>query len=140
MRPRPGRDTARPRILCLVGPTASGKTALALELAERLDAEIVSADSRQVYRGMDVGTAKPTAAERARVPHHALDLAEPDEPFDAGRYRAAALAAVADIRARRRSVLVVGGTGPYLPAPRFRLCPAPPPRPRLRALLHPWAR
>jgi tRNA dimethylallyltransferase len=138
-RPRPGRDSARPRIVCLVGPTASGKTALALDLAERLDAEIVSADSRQVYRGMDVGTAKPTAAERERVPHHALDLAEPDEPFDAGRYRDAALAAVADVAARRRHVLVVGGTGLYLRALRFGLCPAPPRVPRLRAVLHAWA-
>jgi tRNA dimethylallyltransferase len=129
----------RPRILCLVGPTASGKTALALDVAERLDAEIVSADSRQVYRGMDVGTAKPTPAERARVRHHALDLVEPDEPFDAGRYRAAAFAAIADVTARGRHVLVVGGTGLYLRALRFGLCPAPPRIPRLRAVLKAWA-
>src|SRR5262249_26799573 len=104
----------RPRLVCLVGPTASGKTAIALDLAPRLDAEIVCADSRQVYRGLDVGTAKPTAAERARVPHHGLDLAEPDEPFDVARYRAAALAAIADVHARGRAVLLVGGTGLYV--------------------------
>jgi len=139
MPPREGRDPARPRIICLVGPTASGKTGLALELAARLDAEIVSADSRQVYRGMDVGTAKPTAAERARVPHHVLDLVEPDEPFDAARYRAAALAAIDDVRRRGKQALVVGGTGLYLRALRFGLCPAPPRVPRLRACLHGWA-
>jgi len=129
----------RPRIVCLVGPTASGKTALAIDLAERLDAEIVSADSRQVYRGMDVGTAKPTAAERARVPHHALDLVEPDELFDAARYRAAALAAIGDVQRRGKQALVVGGTGLYLRALRFGLCPAPPRVPRLRAALQAWA-
>jgi len=127
------------RIVCLVGPTASGKTSLALDLAARLDAEIVSADSRQIYRGLDVGTAKPTAAERARVPHHGLDLIEPDEPFDAARYRDAALAAIAGVYARGHAVLVVGGTGLYLRALRFGLCPAPPRVPRLRHVLHAWA-
>jgi tRNA dimethylallyltransferase len=126
------------RIVCLVGPTASGKTTLALALGPALDAEIVSADSRQVYRGLDVGTAKPSAAERARVPHHGLDLVEPDEPFDAARYRTAALAAISDVHARGRNVLVVGGTGLYVRALRFGLCPAPPRVPRLRAVLHAW--
>ncbi len=78
------------RVLAIVGPTASGKTDIALALAERIEAEIVSADSRQVYRHLDVGTAKPTDAERARVPHHVLDVADPDEIFDAARFRAAA--------------------------------------------------
>jgi tRNA dimethylallyltransferase len=128
----------RPRIVCVVGPTASGKTDLALEVAERIDAEIVSADSRQVYRRLDVGTAKPTAAERARVPHHGIDLVAPDESFDVARYAAAARAAIADVHARGRAVLVVGGTGLYVRGLRYGLCPAPPRAPRLRAVLHAW--
>jgi tRNA dimethylallyltransferase len=129
----------RPRLVCLVGPTASGKTALALEIAERLDAEIVSADSRLVYRGLDVGTAKPTAAERARVRHHALDLVDPDEPFDVARWLVAARRAVDDVGARGKAVLVVGGTGLYVRALLHGLCPAPPRAPRLRAVLQAWA-
>lgn len=126
---------ARPRIVCLVGPTASGKSALALELAERLGGEIVSADSRQVYRRLEVGTAKPTPAERARVPHHCLDLVEPWEAFDASRFRLAAAAAVADVVRRGRVPLVVGGTGLYLRALLSGLCPVPPRRPALRRVL-----
>jgi tRNA dimethylallyltransferase len=126
---------SRPRIVCLVGPTASGKSALALELAARLGGEIVSADSRQVYRHLDVGTAKPTGAERARVPHHCLDLVEPDERFDAARFRAAAAAAIAEIHLRGRAALVVGGTGLYLRVLLRGLCPAPPRVPALRAVL-----
>jgi tRNA dimethylallyltransferase len=118
-----------------VGPTASGKTALALELAGRLGAEIVSADSRQVYRGLDIGTAKPTAAERAAVPHHCLDLVAPGEPFDAARFRAAATAAIADVHRRGRPVLIVGGTGLWVRALLRGLCPAPPRVPRLRRAL-----
>jgi len=125
----------RPRIVCLVGPTATGKSALAVELAERLGAEIVSADSRQVYRGLDIGTAKPTAAERARVPHHGLDLVDPGVPFDAARFRATAVAALADIHRRRRRALVVGGTGLYVRVLVHGLCPAPPRVPALRAAL-----
>jgi tRNA dimethylallyltransferase len=130
-----GNDVEQPRIVCLVGPTASGKSALALALAERLGAEIVSADSRQVYRGLDIGTAKPTAAERARVPHHCLDLVDADEAFDAARFRAAAAAALADVHRRGRPALVVGGTGLYVRALLHGLCPAPPRAPRLRAAL-----
>jgi tRNA dimethylallyltransferase len=100
----------------LVGPTAVGKSAFALELAESLGAEIVSLDSMQVYRGMDVGTAKPTPAERARVPHACLDLVEPSERFDVSRYVEEAGAARARIRARGRRALFVGGTGLYLKA------------------------
>ena len=122
-----------------MGATASGKTALALDLAERLDAEIVSADSRQVYRGLDIGTAKPTPAEQARVRHHGLDLAMPDETFDAARYRDAALAAIGDVHARGRAVVVAGGTGLYVRALLHGLCPAPPRAPRLRAVLTAWA-
>jgi len=125
----------RQRVVCVVGPTASGKTGLAIELAERLGAEVVSADSRQVYRHMDIGTAKPTAAERARVPHHCLDLVDPDEPFDAARFRLAAAAALDDIERRGRPALVVGGTGLYLRALLGGLCPAPPALPPLRRVL-----
>lgn len=99
----------------IAGATATGKTGLALALAERIGpAEIVSADSRQVYRGMDIGTAKVTVAERARVPHHGLDLVDPDEPFTAADFRAHALEALAGIAARRRLAILVGGTGLYL--------------------------
>src|SRR5436190_1625 len=123
------------RLVCIVGPTASGKSALALDLAERLGGEIVSADSRQVYRDLEIGTAKPTAAERARVPHHCLDLVAPGEAFDAARFRDAARAAIADIVRRGRVALVVGGTGLYVRALLGGLCPAPPRVPALRAAL-----
>jgi len=99
--------------LALLGPTASGKSALALRLAERVALEIVSVDSGQVYRGMDIGTAKPSAAERRRVPHHLIDLVEPTESYSAGRFRADAIAAVKDILARGRLPLLVGGTMLY---------------------------
>jgi tRNA dimethylallyltransferase len=124
-----------PRVVCLVGPTASGKTALAVELAEALDAEIVSADSRQIYRRLDIGTAKPTAAERRRVPHHCLDLVDPEEPFDAARFRAAATAALADVASRGRAGLVVGGTGLWVRVLLRGLCPAPPRVPAVREAL-----
>jgi tRNA dimethylallyltransferase len=126
---------SRPRVVCLVGPTASGKTSLALELAERLGGEIVSADSRQIYRRMDIGTAKPTADERRRVPHHCLDLIDPDEAFDAARFRAAAAGALDDVRARGRAALVVGGTGLWVRVLLRGLCPAPPRAPAVRAAL-----
>jgi tRNA dimethylallyltransferase len=109
--------TERPHHLALVGTTASGKSALAMALARddpRL--EIVSVDSMQVYRGMDVGTAKPTAAERAEVAHHLLDVADPWEDYTLARYAAAARSALADIEARGQRALLVGGTGLYLRA------------------------
>jgi tRNA dimethylallyltransferase len=100
--------------LALVGPTASGKSALALAAAEELgDVEIVSVDSMQVYRGMDVGTAKPTAAEQAAVPHHLLDMADPGEEFSVARFQAAAAETVAAIEGRGHRALLVGGTGLY---------------------------
>lgn len=102
-----------PPFLALVGSTASGKTEAAIVLAERLGAEIVSVDSMLVYRGMDVGTAKPTVAQRARVPHHLIDVAEPSEPFSVARYQALARDAVALIRSRGRRVLLAGGTVLY---------------------------
>jgi tRNA dimethylallyltransferase len=107
---------SRPRFLALVGPTASGKTELALAVARCLPVEIVSVDSRQVYRGMDVGTAKPTAAERAAVPHHGLDLVEPGERYSAGRFARDARGWIEGIEARGRVPLLVGGTGFFLRA------------------------
>jgi len=106
----------RPRFAALVGPTASGKTALALALGERLAIEIVSCDSAQVYRGLDAATAKPTPEERARVPHHLVDVCEPTDPMSAGRWARLAEEAIADVAARGRLPLVVGGTGLYLRA------------------------
>jgi len=106
-----------PGHLVLVGPTASGKSALAFEAARRLgDVELVSVDSMQVYRGMDIGTAKPTGEERDAVPHHLLDLADPVEDFSVARFQRAATEAIADIEARGRRALLVGGTGLYLRA------------------------
>jgi tRNA dimethylallyltransferase len=102
------------RVVALVGPTGSGKTELSLALARQWDAEIVNADSRQIYRRLDIGSAKPTAAQRALVPHHLLDVVEPDVSFDCARYRRLALAAVADITGRGKRVLLVGGTGLYV--------------------------
>jgi tRNA dimethylallyltransferase len=103
--------------LALVGPTASGKSALALAVAEALgDVEIVTVDSMQVYRGMDIGTAKPTVAEQAAVPHHLLDLADPGEEFSVARFQASAAEAIAGIAARGRRALLVGGTGLYFQA------------------------
>ncbi len=116
------------RVLALVGPTASGKSVVALELAQRLDAEIVSADSRQVYRYMDIGTAKPSLADRAVVPHHLIDIVDPDDTFTLTRFRSAALAAINDIQSRGKLPLIVGGTGLYVRAllQGFVVPPAPP--------------
>jgi tRNA dimethylallyltransferase len=102
--------------LALVGPTASGKTEAALALGEALDAEIVSVDSMLVYRGMDLGTAKPSPTERARVPHHLIDVAEPSESFSVARYQEVATTAVKEIGARGHRVLLVGGSGLYFRA------------------------
>src|SRR5207244_1448806 len=101
-------------VIAIVGPTATGKTAPAMRVAECVRGEIVSADSRQVYRGMDIGTAKPTAEERARIRHHLVDVVDPGERYDVLHYQRDARAALADIRARGRIALVVGGTGLYV--------------------------
>lgn len=105
-----------PPLLAIVGQTAVGKTAFSIELAKRLNGEVVSADSRQVYRRMDIGTAKPSIEERDGVPHHLIDVVEPDEDFSLGVYQDLAMAAIADITARGRFPLLVGGTGQYLAA------------------------
>ncbi len=119
----------------LSGPTAAGKTALALHLAGRLDAEIVSVDSMAVYRGLDVGTAKPSLAEQAAVPHHLLDIISPAESFSVAGWLAAAAAAVEEIRGRGRRILFVGGTPLYLRALRDGLAPLPAGDPAFRAAL-----
>lgn len=105
-----------PEVLALVGPTSSGKTALSVEVARRLDGEVVSMDSRSVFRGMDVGTAKPTPEERGGVPHHGIDLVEPDVRFSAGEFARYARPKIAEIRARGRVPMLVGGTGFFLRA------------------------
>jgi tRNA dimethylallyltransferase len=110
------RQWRRNPLLVIVGPTAVGKTALALHLAEGLDGEIVSADSRSFYRGMDIGTAKPTPEERALVPHHLIDIADPDETVGLAEYQDLAYAAIDNIHGRGRLPLLVGGTGQYVQA------------------------
>jgi tRNA dimethylallyltransferase len=105
-----------PLAVLLLGPTGSGKTALSLELGESFCGEIVSCDSVAVYRGMDVGTAKPTREERARLPHHLIDVADPDQPFTAGEYSRQARAALREIAGRSWLPIVTGGTGLYLRA------------------------
>ena len=101
-------------ILCLAGPTASGKTALAVELAKELDGEVVSCDSMQVYRRMNIGTAKPSREEMQGIPHHMIDVAEPDEDFSVSRYCAMAAPIVDDIVARGKTAIIAGGTGLYM--------------------------
>ena len=100
-----------PGTVCLVGPTAVGKTEVALLLAERLRAEIISVDSMQVYRGLDIGTAKTSSAERARVPHHLIDILDLTQPFSAADFVRFARQAIAEIQARGRSPIFCGGTG-----------------------------
>ena len=119
----------------LLGPTASGKSRLALGLAEKLPLEIVAMDSAQVYRGMDIGTAKPTAAERARVPHHLIDLVDPHQAYSVGRWREEAIEAVSKIFERKRSPLLVGGTMLYYRALTSGLAAMPSADPELRAEL-----
>ena len=102
------------RIICIAGPTASGKTALAVELAKELNGEVVSCDSMQVYRRMDIGTAKPTREEMQGIPHHMIDVAEPDEDFSVSRYCDMASPIVDDIVARGKTAIIAGGTGLYM--------------------------
>src|SRR5574342_266739 len=107
---------SKPPLVLVVGPTAVGKTELAIQLAERLNGEIVSADSRLFYRGMDIGTAKPTAEECARVPHHLIDVADPDEIWSLAVYQQQASKIIADIHAHGKLPFLVGGTGQYVRA------------------------
>ena len=122
----------KPALLVIVGPTGVGKTAAAVALAARIPMEIVSADSRQVYRGMDVATAKPTAEERRAVPHHLIDVADPDDSYHAARFAREARVAIDGIRSRGRVPVVVGGTGLYVRALVRGLDPAPPADPVFR--------
>ena len=123
-------------LLCIIGPTGVGKTALAIELAERLNGEIVSADSRQIYRGLKIGTGKPTPDQLARVPHHLIDRVDPDQAYTLAEYQADAKAAIDGIFARAKQPLLVGGTGLYVRAVTEGLqIPAVPPNAQLRAQL-----
>lgn len=122
-------------ILIVLGPTATGKSALGLRLAEEIGGEIVNADALQVYRGLDVGTAKPTPEERRRVPHHLIDVLDPDQPWSAGEFARGARAAIAEIEGRGRRPIVVGGSGLYLRALTEGLSPVPPGDPEVRAEL-----
>lgn len=128
-----------PPLIVICGPTAAGKTALALELAEGYPVEVISADSRQVYRLMDIGTAKPSVAEQALAPHHLLDVVWPDEAFDAACFARAAGAAIAGVQARGHLPLLVGGTGLYIRALTEGLADVPPGDPQVRAELQAYA-
>jgi tRNA dimethylallyltransferase len=110
------RSASRPRVVAVVGPTAVGKTAAAIELAQAVSGEIISADSRYLYRGLDVGTAKPSPDERARVPHHLIDVTTPDQPWTLAEYQQAAYAAIDGVLHRGRLPILVGGTGQYIRA------------------------
>jgi tRNA dimethylallyltransferase len=132
--PRHGQRQHRPPpVVAVLGPTASGKSALALELAEQLGGEILCCDSMQVYRGMDIGTAKATPSERAAIPHHLLDLVSPSEQFHAAAWAEAALELIAETSARERLPIIVGGTGLYYRALARGLFDAPRPDPEIRA-------
>lgn len=101
-------------IICIAGPTASGKTALAVELARQLGGEVISCDSMQIYKGMDIGTAKPTPEEMQGIPHHMIDVAQPDEDFSVSRYCAMAGAILDDLLSRGKTAIIAGGTGLYM--------------------------
>ncbi len=111
------RDTQQlPALLVIVGETASGKSGLAMEAARKFNGELICADSRTVYKGMNVGTAKPSLQDQAEIPHHLLDVVEPDERFSAGMFKELALKAIDDIAARGKLPILVGGTGLYIDA------------------------
>lgn len=122
-------------LVAIVGQTASGKTSLALQLAKQFDGEIIAADSRTIYKGMDIGTAKPTNDERMSVPHHLVDIINPDDDFNVQRFQHAAYGAIDDIAARGKLPFLVGGTGLYVDAVVYGFSFAVPPRPDLRSEL-----
>lgn len=124
------------KAVVITGPTASGKSSLAVDLALRFGGEIVNADSMQVYRGMDVGTAKPTIAERKGIPHHLLDVVDPDEDFDTAKYRSLAIPQLRDMACRQKPCFIVGGTGLYIKTLLGGLLKSPPGDPELRKELH----
>ncbi len=129
-----------PPLVVILGPTAVGKTEIAIQLAERLDGEVISADSRLFYRGMDIGTAKPSPLERARVPHHLIDVADPDETWSLALFQEQAQQAIAGVHARGRLPFLVGGTGQYIRAvTQGWQPPAVQPDPPLRQALETWA-
>lgn len=125
-------ETERLPIILLAGPTGVGKTALSLKMAGELSTEIVNADSMQVYRAMDIGTAKPTVEERAQAPHHLLDVVDPDEPFDAARYAEMAHPVIRLLHHRGKVPLVVGGTGLYMKVLTSGICEGPSVDPAVR--------
>jgi len=132
---------ANKRVLVLVGPTAVGKTELAIRLAEKLEGEIVSADSRLLYRGMDIGTAKPTKSEMARAQHHMIDLAEPNEIWSLATFQQKMLATIEDIQSRGKLPIVAGGTGQYIRSlMEGWIIPTVLPDPRLREVLEQFGR
>ncbi len=126
----------RQKIVVIAGPTASGKSALAVEIARRFGGEIVNADSMQVYRGMDVGTAKPSAEDRGNLPHHLFDVVNPDQEFNAAIYRSLALPLLEKIAGRNRLAMVVGGTGLYIKTLLGGLLECPPSDPAYRLALN----
>lgn len=128
-------ETGRRKVAVLSGPTAAGKTEVSLRIAAELDAEIILADALCVYRGMDIGTAKPTAGQRSRLPHHCIDLVEPSVEFSVADYQSAARAAISDVHASGRLPLVVGGSGLYVRAATDSVDFAVPPDPGRRARL-----
>lgn len=133
--PADPQDGGRPRIIVICGPTGIGKTSTTIRLARTFGGEIVSADSMQIYRRMNIGTAKPTPEEQAAAAHHLIDVADPDEPFDAARYARMARESVRALHSRGVVPFVAGGTGLYIKALVQGIVPAPPPDPELRRRL-----
>jgi len=140
MRSQPLESDPRPRLVLIVGPTAVGKTEIAIRLAERLNGEIISADSRSFYRGMDIGTAKPSVSERLRVRHHLVDVADPDETWSLTLFQEQVRLAIYEVQARGQLPLLVGGTGQYVRAvTQGWQPPEVAPNERLRDALQHWA-
>lgn len=133
-------ENAKPKLILICGPTAIGKTSVAIDTARFLDGEVVNADSMQIYRHMDIGTAKPTADERRRAVHHMIDIAMPDEPYDAARFSTEARASVNHVLSRGRIPIVSGGTGFYIRALLYGLCDAAPEDAAIRSRLKAEAR